>query len=97
MGLFKLMFLPMRMLMWPVKAPCHMIMRPFKMAFHFVTVMLLVAQLMVMLFMVAMLVMFTVVPTLMYGLYWVMKKTRMGKMGKHRMHMRLPSPRHFKP
>jgi hypothetical protein len=65
-----------------------MMKRLFKMAFHFVAVMLLVAQFMVMLFMAAMFVMFAVI--------WVMKKMR--KMGKHgRMHMRMPSPRHFKP
>jgi hypothetical protein len=61
--------------------------RQFKMAFHFVAVMLLVAQLMVMLFMAAMFVTFVVV--------LVMKKMR--KMGKHgKMHMRMPSPRRFK-
>ena len=88
MGLFKLMFLPMKMMMWPMTAPCHMMKRLFKMAFHFVAVMLLVAQLVVMLFMAAMFVMFAVM--------WVMKKMR--KMGKHgKMHMRMPSPRRFKP
>ena len=88
MGLFKLMFLPMKMMMWPMTAPCHMMKRLVKMAFHFVAVMLLVAQLVVMLFMAAMLVMFAVM--------WVMKKMR--KMGKHgKMHMRMPSPRRFKP
>lgn len=96
MGLVKLMFLPMKMMMWPMKAPCRMIMRPFTMAFHFVTVMLLVAQLMVMLFMAAMFVMFTVVPTVMFGLFFVMKKMRKGKMGRHgKMHV--PMPRRFKP
>jgi len=77
MGLIKLMFLPMRMLTWPVMAPLRMMMWPFKMAFRFVTVMLLLAQLMVTLFLAAMFVIFTVVPTIMvglYGLYWVMKK-----------------------
>jgi len=88
MGLFKLMFLPMKMMMWPMTAPCHMMKRLFKMAFHFVAVTLLVAQLMVMLFMAAMFVMFAVV--------WVMKKMR--KMGKHgKMHTRMPSPRHLRP
>jgi hypothetical protein len=88
MGLFKLMFLPMKMMMWPMMAPCHMMKRLFKMAFHFVAVMLLVAQLVVMLFMAAMFVMFAIM--------WVMKKMRkMGKYGK--MHMRMPSPRHFRP
>ena len=97
MGLVKLMLWPMKMMMWPMTAPCRMIMRPFKMAFRFLTVMLLVAQLAVMLFTAAMFVMFTVVPTLMVGFYWVMRKTRMGRMGKHRMHMHMPSPRRFKP
>jgi hypothetical protein len=88
MGLFKLMFLPMKMIMCPIKAPCHMMKRLFKMAFHFVAVILLVAQLVVMLLMGAMFVMFAVM--------WVMKKMRkMGKIGK--MHMRMPSPRRFKP
>ena len=88
MGLFKLMFLPMKMMMWPMTAPCHMMKRLFKIAFHFVAVMLIVAQLVVMLFMAAMFVMFAVLS--------VMKKMR--KMGKHgKMHMRLPSPRHFRP
>jgi uncharacterized membrane protein YdbT with pleckstrin-like domain len=88
MGLFKLMFLPMKMMMWPMTAPCHMMKRQFKMAFHFVAVMLLVAQLMVMLFMAAIFVMLAVM--------LVMKKMR--KMGKHgKMHMRMPSPRHFRP
>jgi len=65
-----------------------MMKRLFKMAFHFVAVTLLVAQLMVMLFMAAMFVMFAVV--------WVMKKMR--KMGKHgKMHTRMPSPRHLRP
>jgi hypothetical protein len=96
MGLFKLMFLPMKMMMWPMTAPCHMMKRLFKMAFHFVAVMLLVAQLMVMLFMAAMFVMFTVVPTVMFVLFFVMKKMRKGKMGRHgKMHM--PMPRRFKP
>jgi len=72
MGLIKLMFLPMRMLMWPVMAPLRMIMSPFKMAFRFGTVMLLFAQLMVMLFLAAMFVLFTVVPTVMFVLYWIM-------------------------
>ncbi|MGZ4863555.1 MAG: hypothetical protein ACXV5H_04300 [Halobacteriota archaeon] len=88
MGFFKLMFLPMKMMMWPMTAPCHMMKRMFKMAFHFVAVMLLVAQLVVMLFMAAMFVVFVVM--------WVMKK--MHKMGKHgKMHMHMPSPRGFKP
>jgi len=88
MGLFKLMFLPMKMMMWPMTAPCHMMKRLFKMAFHFVAVMLLIAQLVVMLFTAATFVMFAVM--------WVMKKMR--KMGKHgKMHMRMPSPRHFRP
>ena len=88
MSLFKLLFLPMKMMMWPMTAPCHMMKRLFKMAFHIVAVTLLVAQLMVMLFMAAMFVMFAVM--------WVIKKMR--KIGKHgKMHMRLPSPRHFRP
>jgi len=88
MGLFKLMFLPMKMMMWPMTAPCHMMKRLFKIAFHFVAVMLIVAQLVVMLFMAAMFVMFAVLS--------VMKKMR--KMGKHgKMHMHMPSPRRFKP
>jgi hypothetical protein len=88
MGLFKLLFLPMKMMMWPMTAPCHMTKRLFKMAFHIVAVMLLVAQLVVMLFMAAVFFMFTVM--------WVMKKMR--KMGKHgKMHMRMPLPRRFKP
>jgi len=49
MSLFKLLFLPMKMMMWPMTAPCHMMKRLFKMAFHIVAVTLLVAQLMVML------------------------------------------------
>jgi uncharacterized membrane protein YdbT with pleckstrin-like domain len=88
MGLFKLMFLPMKMMMWPMTAPCHMMKRLFKMAFHFVAVTLIVAQLVVMLFVAAMFVMIVVM--------WAMKKMR--KMGKHgKMHMHMPSPRRFKP
>jgi len=45
MGLIKLMFLPLRMLISPVMAPLRMLMWPFKMAFRFGTVMLLFAQL----------------------------------------------------
>jgi len=99
MGLVKLMFWPLRMLMWPVLAPLHMMHHSFKMVFRFLTVMLLFAQLMVMLFMAAMFVMFTVVPTLMFVLYWIMKKGKhMGRLGKHgKMHMHMPSPRRFKP
>jgi hypothetical protein len=100
MGLIKLMFLPMRMLMWPAMAPLRMMMWPFKIAFRFVTVMLLLAQLMVTLFLAAMFVIFTVVPTIivgLYGLYWVMKKMRMGRIRKFgKVHVRTPSPRRFK-
>ena len=96
-----MMFLPMRMLTRPVMAPLLMMMWPFKMAFRFVTVMLLLAQLMVTLFLAAVFVIFTVVPTIMvglYGLYWVMKKMRMGRIRKFgKVHMRMPSPRRFKP
>jgi hypothetical protein len=86
MVLIKLMFLPLRMLMWP-----------FKIAYRFATVTLLFTQLMVMLFLAAMFVMFTVVPTLVWGLCWIMKKKKhMGPLGKHgKMHM--PTPRRFKP
>ena len=88
MGLIKLMFLPMKMLMSPILAPLRMLMWPFKMAFRFGTVMLLFAQLMVMLFLAAMFIMFAVMR--------VMKKMRkMGKLGK--MHMRIPSPHRCKP
>jgi hypothetical protein len=101
MGLIKLMFLSMRMLTWPVMAPLRMMMWPFKVAFRFVTVMLLLAQLMVTLFLTAMFVIFTVVPTIMvglYGLYWVMKKMRMGRIREFgKVHMRMPSPRRFNP
>ena len=99
MGLFKLMFWPMRMLMWPILAPLGMLHHSFKMALRFGTVMLLFAQLMVMLFLAAMFVLFTVVPTVMFVLYWIMKKKKhMGRLGKHgKMHMCMPSPRRFKP
>ena len=99
MGLIKLMFLPLRMLISPVMAPLRMLMWPFKMAFRFGTVMLLFAQLMVMLFLAAMFVLFTVVPTVMFVLYWIMKKKKhMGRLGKHgKMHMCMPTPRRFKP
>ncbi len=99
MGLCKLMFWPLRMLMSPIMAPLRMLMWPFRAVFRFVTVMLLFAQLMVMLFMAAMFVMFTVIPTLMFGLFWVMKKRKhMGLLGKHgKTHMHMPSPRRFKP
>jgi hypothetical protein len=89
MGLIKLM-------MFPVTAPFRMMMWPFKMAFRFGVVMLLLAQLMVMLFMAAMFVMFTVVPTVLFGLFFVMKKMHKGKKGTHgKMHAHLP--RRFTP
>jgi hypothetical protein len=99
MGFIKLMFLPLRMLMWPVMAPLGMMHHSFKMALRFVTVMLLFAQLMVMLFLAAMFVMFTVVPTIMFGLFWIMKKKKhMGGLGKRgKMHMHMPKPRRFNP
>ncbi len=99
MGLVKLMFWPLRMLLWPVLSPLHMIYRSFKMVFRLLTVMLLFANLMVMLFMAAMFVMFTVVPTLMFVLCWIMKKGKhMGRLGKHgKMRMHIPTPRRFKP
>jgi type III secretory pathway component EscU len=75
-----------------------MMMMPFKMALRFVTVMLLFAQLMVMLFLAAAFVLFTVVPAVMFALFFVKKKMHMGKMGRHgRMHMHGPTPRRFKP
>jgi hypothetical protein len=62
--------------------------------FRFVTLMLLFAQLMVMLFLAVIFFMFTVVPTIMVGLYglsWVMKKMRVGRMGKFgKMHACTP-------
>jgi len=86
------------MMMWPMTAPVRMMMMPFKMAFRFATVMLLFAQLMVMLFVAAMFVMFTVVPAVMFGLLFVTKRMRKGRMGMHgRMHMQMPKPRRFKP
>jgi len=99
MGLIKLMFLPLRMLMWPVMGPLRMLMWPLKMAFRFGTVMLLFAQLMVMLFLAAMFIMFTVIPTVIWGLCWIMKKKKhMGRLGQHgKMHMHMPTPRRFKP
>jgi hypothetical protein len=101
MGLFKLIFWPMRMLMWPIMAPLSMIHCAFKMVFRFFTVMLLFANLLVTLFVAATLVIFTVVPTLLaglFGLYWVMKKMCRGRMCKSgKMHMCMPSPRRFKP
>jgi len=85
------------MMLWPMAAPVRMMMMPFKMALRFLTVMLLLAQLMAMLFAAAMFVMFTVVPAVMFALFFVKKKMRMGKMGMHgRMHMRMPTPRRFK-
>jgi hypothetical protein len=79
-------------------APVRTMMMPFKMALRFATVMLLFAQLMVMLFVAAMFVMFTVVPAVMFGLFFVMKKMRMGRMGRHgRMQMHVPIARRFKP
>ena len=98
MGLFKLMSLPLRIMMWPVAAPVRMMMMPLKMALRFLTVMLLFAKLMVILFAVAVFIMFTVVPAVMFALFFVKKKMRMGKMGMHgRMHMDMPTPRRFKP
>jgi hypothetical protein len=97
MGLFKLMSLPLRMMMWPMTAPVRTMMMPFKMALRFATVMLLFVQLMVMLFIAAAFVMFTVVPAVMFALFFV-KKMCKGKMGRHRrMHMHMPVPRRFKP
>ena len=98
MILVKLMFWPMRMLMSPITAPFRMIHHSFKMAFHVLTVMLLFANLLVTLFVAATLVIFTVVPTIMaglYGLFWIMKKKKQtGWMGKHgKMHMPMPSAR----
>ena len=56
--------------------------------------MLLFAQLMVMLFLAVMFFMFTVIPTIMVGLYglsWVMKKMPVGRMGKFgKMHACMP-------
>jgi len=79
-------------------APVRTMMMPFKMAMRFVTVMLLFAQLMVMLFIATAFVLFTVVPALMFALFFVKKKMRKGKMGMHgRMHMCMPTPRRFKP
>jgi hypothetical protein len=83
--------------MWPMAAPVRMMMMPLKMALRFLTVMLLFAQLMVILFAAAMFIMFTVVPAVMFGLFFVMKKMRMGKMGHGRMHMHMPTPRRFQP
>ncbi|MDD1725610.1 MAG: hypothetical protein LUQ34_01845 [Euryarchaeota archaeon] len=99
MVLFKLMFLPLRMLMWPLMAPLRMLMWPFKLAYRFVTVTLLFAQLMVLLCLAAMFVMFTVIPTIIWGLCWIMKKKKhTGWMGNHgKMHMHMPTPRRFKP
>jgi len=79
-------------------APVRTMMMPFKMALRFATVMLLFAQLMVMLFVAAMFVMFTVVPAVMFGLFFVMKKMHMEKKGMHgRMQMHMPIARRFKP
>ena len=90
MGLFKLMSLPLRIMMWPMAAPVRMMMMPLKMALRFLTVMLLFAKLMAILFAAAMFVMF--------ALFFVKKKMRMGKMGMHgRMHMHMPTSRRFKP
>ena len=98
MGLFKLMFLPMKMVMWPMKAPFHVMMCPMKKAFHLFTVTLLFTQLAVMLFMAVTFVVLTVLPALLIGIFWVMKKMRTGRMGKHgKMHMRMHVPRRFKP
>ena len=86
------------MMVWPMAAPVRMMMMPLKMALRFLTVMLLFAQLMVMLFAAAMFVMFTVVPAVMFGLFFVMKKMRMGRMRRHgRMQMHMPIARRFKP
>ena len=85
-------------MMWPMAAPVRTMMMPFKMAMRFVTVMLLFAQLMVMLFIAAAFVLFTVVPAVMFALFFVKKKMCKGKMGMHgRTHMRMPTPRRFKP
>jgi len=90
MGLFKLMSLPLRMMMWPMAAPVRMMMMPLKMALRFATVMLLFAKLMVILFAAAMFV--------MLGLFFVTKKMHKGMMGRHgKMHMHMPTPRRFKP
>ena len=86
------------MMLWPMAAPVRMMMMPFKMALRFLTVMLLFAKLMVILFAVAVFIMFTVVPAVMFGLFFVMKKMRMGKMRRHgRMQMHMPIARRFKP
>jgi hypothetical protein len=45
-----------------------------------------------------MFVMFTVVPAVMFGLFFVMKKMHMEKKGMHgRMQMHMPIARRFKP
>jgi len=86
------------MMMWPMTAPVRGMMMPFKMALRFMTVMLLIAQLIVMLFIAVAFVLFTVVPAVLFGLFFMKKKMRKGKMGRHgKMHMHLPTPRRFKP
>ena len=80
----------MRMLMWPITAPLNMVHCAFKMAFRFLTVVLLFANLLVTLFVAATLV--------IYGLCRVMKKMSGGRMCKSgKMHMCMPSPRRYKP
>ena len=92
------MCLPMKMMMWPMKAPFYMMMCPLKKAFHLVTVTLLLIQLVVLLLVAVAFVMFTVLPTLLVGLFWIIKKMGKGRMGKHgKMHMGTHVPRRFKP
>jgi Flp pilus assembly protein TadB len=68
---------------------------------RFLMVMLLFANLLITLFVAATLVIFTVVPTIMAGLYglcWVMKKMRAGRMGKFgKMRPRMHSLHRYKP
>lgn len=79
MGLLKMMFMP-KMMMWPMT-----------MAFRFITVMLLLGQLMVLSFIAAMFVINTILPAFMFGAFLLMKKAHIGKHGKKMM------GRHFKP
>jgi len=87
MGLFKLVCLPMKMMM-----------RPWKKAFHLLTVAFLFTQIVVTLFMAVTFVMFTVLPALFVGFVWMMKRMRKGRMGKHgKMHTHMFAPRRLRP
>lgn len=84
-----MMFMPK--MMHKMMCMHKMMMWPITMAFRFITVMLLLGQLMVLLFIAAMFVINTILPAFMFGAFLLMKKAHIGKHGKKMM------GRHFKP